>query len=91
MAKFNPVVSPQTLNTKRVSDQLISVFQGERPPADFIEVVSDSIKPVDKNFHLYKALVRTDVFIGGVKQHISNIRFKTDNSGNVIPNTITFA
>ena len=79
------------VNTKKINDQLVAWFQGERPAADFIEVVPDSVKPADPKFKLYKALVRTDVYIGGVKQHISNIRFKTDHRDNVISNSVTFS
>jgi hypothetical protein len=89
--KFNPVVAPQITNTVRIGEQLVRWFQGERPPADYIEVVPDSIKPVDAKFHLYKALVRTDLYIGGVKSHISNIRFKIDQRDNVIGNSVTFS
>lgn len=76
---------------KRISSQLVSVFRQEQPPADFIEVVPDSIRPVDAKFKLYKALVRTDVYIGGVKQHVSNIRFKLDRVNSVIASSITFS
>ena len=84
-------VAPNQAQVKRISDQLVKIFQQEIPPADFIEVVPGSIKPVDVKYHMYKALVRTDVYIGGVKQHHSNIRFRTDKDFNVIASHITFS
>lgn len=75
---------------KRIATQLVGAFRQEQPPADFIEVVGDSIHPVDTKFKLFKALVRTDVYLGGVKQHVSNIRFKLDRTNNVIANSLTF-
>jgi hypothetical protein len=75
---------------KKVENQLVSVFKTEQPPADYVEVVPDSLRPVDAKFKLYKALVRTDVYCNGVKQHISNIRLKLDKGNNVIANSITF-
>ena len=75
----------------QVSQQLVQYFGQEIPPADFIEVVPGSLKAVDTKFRLYKGLVRTDVYIQGVKQHISNIRFKVDPAFNVIFNSITFS
>ena len=76
---------------KKVVDQLVRIFQMERPPADFIEVVEGSVRAVDVKFHLYKALVHTTVYIDGGKEHFSNIRFKTDRDSNVIANSITFS
>lgn len=75
---------------KRIETQLVSRFRQEQPPANFVEVVPGSIYAIDTKFKLYKALVRTDVYIGGVKQHVSNIRFKLDPLNNVISNSITF-
>ena len=73
------------------ASQLVKAFQAETPPADVIAVISNSIKPVDPKYGLFKALVRTDVYIGGVKQHISNIRFKLDKGLNLVANSITFS
>ena len=68
---------PVVAQNKKVADQLIRIFQMERPPAQFIAVVENSIKPVDVKFHLYKALVHTTVYIDGGKDHFSNIRFSS--------------
>ena len=75
---------------KRIDSQLVSIFRQEQPPADFVEVVADSVRAVDAKYKLYKALVRTDVYVGGVKQHVSNIRFKLDRNNHVIAQSITF-
>ena len=76
---------------KKVTDQLVAYFKAEVPPADYVAVVDNSIKPVDEGYGLYKALVHTTVYIAGGKEHFSNIRFKLDKEHNVIVNTITYS
>ena len=75
-----------------MAKQLVRIFQNENPPADYVEVVEDSVQCVDEKFHLYKALVRTDVYFNrlGLKQHISNIRFKIADKFYVKPETVSF-
>ncbi len=76
----------------RVTEQITNSFMTETPPADYVEVVAGSIKPVDIKFGLWKGMVRTDVYVKHtLKQHVSNIRFKLDAYNNLVPTSITFS
>ena len=90
MATIKHTVS--STEAEYMAKQLVRIFQNETPPADYVEVVEDSVQCVDEKFHLYKALVRTDMYFNrlGLKQHISNIRFKITDNFAIKSETVSF-
>lgn len=88
--KDKPAIEPA--GVANICRSLEYWFEGERPPADDITVIPESVRFVDPKFRLVKCWVRTAVWFNKVKkEHVSNVRVKVDNQFRIIPNSLSFA
>ena len=78
--------------TRRIGDQLINWFLRENPPADRADIIQGSLKPVDARRTNWIAKVMTTVHLPSqIKQHVSQVYFRTDGKNNIINNNVMFA
>lgn len=78
---------------RRVGDHLINWFLRESPPADHVDIVPGSLKPVEGRNSAWQALVQTTIFLSklGARQHVSKVYFRVDGKQNIVTNKIIFA
>lgn len=87
--KEKPAIEPA--GVANICNSLKGWFSCERPPADEVTVIPESVRFVDPKFRLVKCWVKTVWWVNKTrKEHISNVRVKVDNAFRIIPNSLSF-